>query len=111
VPCLARYTQWTYKMLIKLTEVCINGTYSTSQNYMLKEVFINPDHVIMIREEARMKQLNEQGNIHKDLNPSHEFSKLTINRGNTGAEIVVVGAPDMIETMLNKNTKQQVLRG
>ena len=26
-------------MLIKLTEVCVNGTYSTSQNYLLKEVF------------------------------------------------------------------------
>jgi|TARA_R110000824_G_scaffold101450_3_gene241069 hypothetical protein len=99
-------------MLIKLTEVCVNGTYSTSQNYLLKEVFINPDHVIMIREEARIKQLNEQGQVHKDLNPSHEFSKLTINRGNTGTEIVVVGGPSHIETKLNKlHPKKQLLNG
>ena len=64
----------------------------------------------MVRPELRLKQLNEQGSIHKDLNPEHEFSKLTINRGNSGTEIVVVGAPNMIETMLNKNTKQ-LLRG
>jgi len=99
-------------MLIKLTEVCVNGTYSTSQNYLLKEIFINPDHVIMIREEARIKQLNEQGHVHKDLSPSHEFSKLTINRGNTGTEIVVVGAPSHIETKLNKSPhKKKLLNG
>jgi len=98
-------------MLIKLTEVCVNGTYSTSQNYLLKEIFINPDHVIMIREEARIKQLNEQGHVHKDLSPSHEFSKLTINRGNTGTEIVVVGGPSHIETKLNKPRKKQLLNG
>ena len=99
-------------MLIKLTEVCVNGTYSTSQNYLLKEIFINPDHVIMIREEARIKQLNEQGHVHKDLSPGHEFSKLTINRGNTGTEIVVVGAPSHIETKLNKSPrKKQLLNG
>ena len=97
-------------MLVKLTEVCINGMYSTNQNYALKEIFINPDHVIMVRPELRLQQLNEQGTIHKDLNPGHEFSKLTINRGNSGTEIVVVGGPNMIETMLNKSTKQ-LLRG
>ena len=26
-------------MLIKLTEVCLNGTYSTTQNYILKEIY------------------------------------------------------------------------
>jgi|TARA_Y100000310_G_scaffold317464_1_gene370376 hypothetical protein len=98
-------------MLIKLTEVRINGTYTTSQDYMLREIFVNPDHVIMIREESRLRQLNEQGRIHKDLNPNHKFSKLTINRGNTGTEIVVVGAPNMIETILNKNTKKELLKG
>jgi hypothetical protein len=65
----------------------------------------------MIREEARIKQLNEQGHVHKDLSPSHEFSKLTINRGNTGTEIVVVGAPSHIETKLNKPRKKQLLNG
>jgi hypothetical protein len=96
--------------LVRLTEVCSNGACTTQQDYTLKEVFINPDHVIMIREEARLKQLNEQGLINTALSEGHEFSKLTINRGNTGTEIVVVGAPNIIETMLNKNNKQ-ILRG
>jgi hypothetical protein len=97
-------------MLIKLTEVCTNGTCTTQEDYTLKEIFVNPDHVIMIREEARMRHLNEQGLLNKGLDSTHQFSKLTINRGNTGTEIVVVGAPNTIETVLNKNNKQ-VLRG
>jgi hypothetical protein len=98
-------------MLIRLTEVCINGTYSTNQNYALKEIFINPDHVIMVREEARMKRLNEQGIIDGELSTNDEFSKLTINRGNSGTDIVVVGSPARIETMLNKRRKKELLRG
>ena len=97
-------------MLIKLTEVATNGTYTTSQKYILREVFVNPEHVVMIREEKRMKQLNEQGEINSELDPDHGFSKLTINRGHTGTEIVVVGAPEIIETQLNKD-KRKILRG
>lgn len=97
-------------MLIKLTEVCTNGSYITNQKYSVREVFVNPEHVVMIREEARMRALNEQGLLPDDLNKEHQFSKLTINRGHTGTEIVVVGAPEMIETKLNI-VAQRLLKG
>jgi len=95
--------------LVKLTEVCHNNALTTQQDYTLREVFVNPEHVVMIREEARMRTLNEQGFLPSELNVSHRFTKLTINRGHTGTEIVVVGAPDVVENSLN-NTKQ-LLRG
>ena len=98
-------------MLIKLTEVCNNGAITMRQTYTLREVFVNPEHVVMVREESRMKQLNEQGMLPSELNKDHRFSKLIINRGHTGSEIVVVGAPEIIETTLNKNKVKQVLRG
>jgi len=96
-------------MLIKLTEVCHNTTLTTQQNYTLREVFINPEHVVMIREESRMQQLNEQGRLPDSLRPEHKFTKLTINRGHTGTEIIVVGAPDLVESTLNQ--QKQLLRG
>jgi hypothetical protein len=96
-------------MLIKLTEVCNNGAITMRQTYTLREVFVNPEHVVMVREESRMKQLNEQGLLPAELNENHRFSKLIINRGHTGSEIVVVGAPDIIETTLNKT--KQILKG
>lgn len=96
-------------MLVKLTEVCHNSTLTTQQDYTLREVFVNPEHVVMIREEQRMRQLNEQGHLPEGLQNEHQFTKLTINRGHTGTEIVVVGAPDMVENKLNKPI--QLLKG
>ena len=96
-------------MLIKLTEVCANGAVTTAQQYTLREVLINPEHVIMIREEARMRQLNEQNLLAPGLNSDHGFSKLTINKGHTGTDIVVVGAPEIVEQQLQRTPK--LLRG
>jgi|TARA_R110002020_G_scaffold15453_4_gene55002 hypothetical protein len=104
------YTQWEKIMgLVKLTEVCHNSTLTTKQDYTLREVFVNPEHVVMIREEARMRSLNEQGALVEGIDKSHRFTKLTINRGHTGTEIIVVGAPSIIEDSLNK--QQQLLKG
>ena len=96
-------------MLVKLTEVCNNGAVTTNKMYSLREIFVNPEHVVMIREEKRMKELNENGKVASGLDTAHQFSKLTINRGQTGTEIVVVGSPDAIENTLNRN--KQLLRG
>jgi hypothetical protein len=96
-------------MLVKLTEVCNNGAVTTNKLYSLREVFVNPEHVVMIREEKRMRELNESGKVASGLDAAHQFSKLTINRGQAGTEIVVVGSPEMIETTLNSG--KQLLRG
>lgn len=96
-------------MLIKLTEVLSPGAVLSEQKFLLREVFVNPEHVVMVREEARMRQLNEEGLLPDNLNLDHQFSKITINRGQTGTEIVVVGSPELIETKLKANKK--LLRG
>ena len=96
-------------MLVKLTEVCNNGAVTTNKHYSLREIFVNPEHVVMIREEKRMKELNERGKVAANLDGAHQFSKLTINRGQSGTEIIVVGAPEIIENTLNKG--KQLLRG
>ena len=100
---------WIAIMLVKLTEVCNNGAVTTNKMYSLREIFINPEHVVMIREEKRMKELNENGKVASGLDIAHQFSKLTINRGQTGTEIIVVGAPDIVENALQSGKK--LLRG
>ena len=97
-------------MLIKLTEICSAGAFTTNQKFTLREILVNPEHVVMIREEQGMQKLNETGDISPGLDPDHRFSKLTINRGQTGTEIIVVGAPEIIEKQLNSSSKQ-LLRG
>ena len=96
-------------MLVKLTEAVSNGAVTTGTTYSLREVMINPEHVVMIREERRMGVLNEQGAIAHGLDKNHTFSKLTINRGHNGSDIVVVGAPSTIEEQLNSSPR--LLRG
>ena len=96
-------------MLVKFTEVCNNGAVTTNKLYTLREVFINPEHVVMVREEHRLRAINEQGLISEELDVNHRFSKLIIDKGNTGTEIVVIGAPEIIEKTLH--IKKQVLRG
>jgi hypothetical protein len=96
-------------MLVKLTEVCDNGAVTNNKMYSLREVFINPEHVVMIREEKRLQELNERGKVAAGLNETHQFSKLTINRGQAGTEIIVVGAPEIVEGALKNN--KQLLRG
>ena len=91
--------------LVRLTEVCHNTTLTTQQEYTLREVFVNPEHVVMIRAEPRMTKLNEQGSLPAGLDHTHGFTKLTINRGHTGTDIIVVGAPQAIEKTLNENKK------
>ena len=104
-------TQWEKQVpLVKLTEICQNNTLTSNhRDYTLREVFVNPEHVVMIREECRMQQLNEEGALPPDLSKSHQFTKLTINRGQTGTEIVVVGSPEMVENTLNQ--KRTLIRG
>jgi hypothetical protein len=97
-------------MLIKLTEVCQRNTLTSSkQDYSLQDIFVNPEHVVMIREDVRLGQLNEGSSLMPGMDTNHRFTKLTINRGQTGTEIVVVGSPQVVEEILN--SQKTLLRG
>ncbi|MHA2086196.1 MAG: hypothetical protein ACXABD_20830 [Candidatus Thorarchaeota archaeon] len=96
-------------MLVRLTEVCGTGAVTTGRKYSLREVFVNPEHVVMVREEHQMKSLNEQGILTEGLSKDHRFSKITIDKGTTGTDIVVIGDPNTVETALNK--RSYVIRG
>ena len=96
-------------MLVKLTEVCGTGAVTTGRRYSLREVFVNPEHVVMVREEYQMKSLNEQGILTEGLSKDHRFSKITIDKGTTGTEIVVIGDPNAVESALNM--RGYVLKG
>jgi hypothetical protein len=96
-------------MLVKLTEVCNNGAVTTNKLYSLREVFVNPEHVVMIREEKRMQELNESGCLASGLDAAHRFSKLTINRGQSGTDIIVVGAPEVVENTIKAG--KRLLKG
>lgn len=96
-------------MLIKLVEVCRTGTTGTSNKFSLREIYVNPEHVVVIREDRRMNSLNESGLIMEGLNDHHNFSKIVVENGRSGSEITVVGAPHDIEEMIR--SRSVLLRG
>ena len=96
-------------MLVRLTEVCGTGAVTTGRRYSCREVFVNPEHVVMVREEHQMRSLNEQGVLTEGLDKEHRFSKITIDKGTTGTEIVVIGDPNTVENALN--SRSYVLKG
>ena len=67
------------------------------------------DEIYRIDDEHQLRNLNEQGILTEGLDKKHRFSKLTIDKGATGTDIVVIGDPVTIETTLNK--RNYVLKG
>ena len=90
-------------MLVKLVEVYSSGTYSENGNirpkYHLRETYINPDHVVCMREENSLAPTI----INEELDPRQGFTKLHINRGQAGFDITVVGSLNAIEEKLQKS--------
>ena len=103
-------------MLKKLIEIYNQKSFASvcdnkREVFSVREVYINPEHVVMIREEKRMKRLNEAGEVADGLDKNHKFSKITINRGQVGTEIIVVGSPEIIEKTLKDKNSKTLLRG
>jgi len=90
--------------MIKLIEV----TQTYKNDYSLREIFINPDHVVFLREDTHMKiRLDEgSGNFPEGLDARQSFTRLQVHNGTTGTEFVVVGAPHLVESKLKGGTKE-----
>ncbi len=100
-------------MVVKFTEIYEStNTHSNdkSRSYSLREGFINPEQVVCIRSDSGLKQRLQEGSLPTGLDPRQEFSRVYLNRGQSGLDIIVVGPPGSVEEILRKNTKQ-LLKG
>lgn len=102
-------------MLVTLVEVVENrsnysGTSVANKTFSLREVSINPSHVICLREESSMLRRLDEGNLPEGLDTRQRFTKLTLDRGHTGLELVIVGAPNQVKEKLQISARE-LLRG
>ena len=93
--------------IVKFVEVVTNHS-AVGENFRLQEVFINPDHIVYIRNEPNMKQKLVEGKLPPNLDNRQEFSVIHLNRGNTGLDITVVGD---VSAVNEKIRPSQVLHG
>jgi hypothetical protein len=87
--------------VVKLVEV-----YENSKGYVLREVYVNPKHVVSLREDSRLRGKLDEGKMPAELRGEHVFTKVTLDKGTTGLEIVVVGPPNIVESKLRFNGKE-----
>ena len=78
--------------------------------YALRQVAINPSHVICIREDMATAKLLKENLLPQGLDPRSRFSRVTINKGHTGADMIVIGTPEQIQEKLYISRKQ-LLKG
>ncbi len=100
-------------MIVKFTEIYESTNVHSndeSRNYSLREVFINPEQVVCIRSDSGFKQKLQEGILPAGLDPRQDFSRVYLNRGQSGLDIIVVGTPSSVEETLKKNRKQ-LLKG
>jgi hypothetical protein len=92
--------------MVRFVEIVENpyANDTSSKRYTLRETFINPDHVIMVREDASIASNITEQNSH-GIDPRHSYSKILINRGTTGQETIVVGTPQQVYEKLNSSQK------
>ena len=106
-------------MLIKFVEIVENSTkthLSSSVDkggrFTLKEVSINPKYVVCVREEERMTRMLKEGYLPEGLDQRQKFTRVFLDRGHTGIDVVVVGEPEKVEADLKRaKGKKELLNG
>jgi len=91
--------------MIRLVEV-----QQRMNNFRLTEVYVNPEHVVAIREDERMSQTLKEGKLPDNLDERQSFTKIYIDRGHTGIDMTVVGDVRQIKEKLGLN-KRTLLKG
>ena len=100
-------------MLVTLTEVVERRTnYSSAEvqrSYSLKEVTVNPAHVVCLREDSGTAQRLQEGALPEGLDGRQRFTKVYLDRGQAGIDIVVVGSPAQIQERLGIDRRELLL--
>ena len=94
---------------IKLIELYEQPTQQRDK-WTLREVVVNPDYIVCLRPDYRATSLLEEGVLPEGLDDRQQFTKVQMDRGGGGLDIVVVGAIALIEDKLNVQ-QRQLLKG
>jgi len=97
--------------VIKLIEVYREKQLGASNIFNMREVYINPAHVVCMYDDPSMvKNLNE-GYLPDDMDKRQPFTRLRLNQGQSLYQITVVGGMGTISEKLGLEApdKRQIL--
>ena len=98
--------------MIKLVEVCetMSASGAAQRSYTLREIYVNPKHVVSLREASSFQRKLVESNMPEGLDMRQVFTKITLDRGQSGLDVIVVGQPSIVESKL-KGNKRELLHG
>jgi len=89
----------------------------TEKRYFLREISINPAHIISAREEPSLTETLWESQGHAKccfpvgLDSRQKFTKLCLQRGNFGWDLIVIGDLNQIGEKLNIGSRKTLLNG
>ena len=97
--------------MIQLVEVFnSSGHTGGGLKYNLREIFINPKHVVAIRPDDRMKKLLSEGYLPEEMDKRQGFTKVYLDWGQSGIDLTVVGEAGIVSQKLGL-TQKELLKG
>jgi hypothetical protein len=94
--------------MVKLTEIVEENMAS---GFSVRSVFVNPSHVVMVREDRRFGSLLSEGKLNGlGINNGMEFTRVTVRGGSGNYDITVLGSTEMIYEKIQTSTKS-LLKG
>ena len=97
-------------MVVKLVEVHSHHAVTSNKSYTLREVFINPQRVVSMREDTGFQSLLSEGELPDGININQTFTRIFLDQGQGGRSIVVVGDPMSVDRKLMEG-QTRVLKG
>ena len=86
--------------MIKLIEVYREKELGANNIFNVREVYINPAHVVCMYDDLSMvKNLNE-GYLPEDMDKRQSFTRLRLNQGQSLYQITVVGGMGVVSEKL-----------
>ena len=96
--------------MTKLVEVYRDKNFGVRNGFKLREIYINPSHVVCMYDDPAAKRKLREGFLPNDLDKRQSFTKIRLNQGQSVYQITVVGSLSTIqETLGLSKPKQQIL--
>ena len=85
--------------MVKFIEVFETG----GNNYSMREVIINPSHVIALREDDNAKRALNENRMPAGLSQDTSFTRVYLNSGNLNLSMVIASPINIVEKKLSGN--------
>jgi len=95
--------------MIKLVEVHREKTLGTSNIFNVREVYVNPSHVVCMYDDSSMVRNLREGYLPDDLDQRQSFTKLHLNQGQSVHQMTVVGGVDTVSEKLGLSLRRRQL--